>query len=63
MNILDEIERQLQKNKELIINKNTSYWKDCKYYFSETLNGDYLGILKNIPIKIIETNNDITFKI
>ena len=60
---LDNLEKQLYINKRITINKNESYWKDCKYYFSETLNGDYLGILKGIPINVSETDTEITFSI
>lgn len=63
MNIVDKLEKQLSINGRITISKDKSYWKDCKYYFSETLNGDYLGILKGIPINVSETDTKITFSI
>lgn len=63
MNIVDKLEKQLSINGRITISKDKSYWKDCKYYFSETLNGDYLGILKGIPINVSETDTEITFSI
>ena len=63
MNIIDKLEKQLSINGRITISKDKSYWKDCKYYFSETLNGDYLGILKGIPINVSETDTEITFSI
>lgn len=63
MSILDKLEKQLSINGRITISKDKSYWKDCKYYFSETLNGDYLGILKGIPINVSETDTEITFSI
>lgn len=63
MNIVDKLEKQLSINGRITISKDKSYWKDCKYYFSETLNGDYLGILKGIPVNVSETDTEITFSI
>lgn len=63
MNIVNKLEKQLSVNGGITISKDKSYWKDCKYYFSETLNGDYLGILKGIPINVSETDTEITFSI
>lgn len=63
MNIVDKLEKQLSINRRITISKDKFYWKDCKYYFSETLNGDYLGILKGIPVNVLETDTEITFLI
>lgn len=60
---LDNLEKQLYTNKRITISKDKPYWKDCKYHFNETLNGDYLGILKGIPINVSETDTEITFSI
>ena len=60
---LDKLEQQLFNNKKLVISKEKSYWKDCKYYLAETLSGDYLGILRGVPVNIEETDTEIIFRI
>lgn len=60
---LEKLEQELFNNKKLIVNKEKSYWKDCKYYLTETLNGDYLGILRGVPVNITETDTEIIFTI
>lgn len=60
---LDELGQQLFNNKKLIVSKEKSYWEDCKYYLTETLSGDYLGILRGVPVNIMETDKEIIFTI
>lgn len=60
---LNELEQQLFDNKKLVISKEKSYWKDCKYYLAETLSGDYLGILRGVPVNIEENDTEIIFRI
>lgn len=60
---LNELEQQLFDNKKLVISKEKSYWKDCKYYLAETLSGDYLGILRGVPVNIEENDTEIIFTI
>lgn len=60
---LNELEQQLFDNKKLVISKEKSYWKDCKYYLAETFSGDYLGILRRVPVNIEENDTEIIFTI
>ena len=60
---LNELEQQLFDNKKLVISKEKSYWKDCKYYLAETLSRDYLGILRGVPVNIEENDTEIIFTI
>ena len=58
---LDELEQKLFNDKKLVVSKQKSYCKDCKYYLQETLSGNHSGILRGVPVNITETDTEVIF--